>query len=150
MNHSRNLLYLLVIFFTGIVNINSQTICLQGLEDKINSECENCNQADLNIYLYKECTKVDSVIQKLTSSFEKSINNKYAKNKDLRFKRKMESLYFHTIKDIRKIKTNTIRGYSDLNTESAENDYFRYLFYIYWSYRIVDMITYYIDTVEEN
>ena len=143
--------YLLLLFFTGIANVYSQADCLKALEDKIGAGCFNCNQAKMNLYLNKECIKIDSVIQKLSVSFEKSLDKKYAKDRDMRSKKKMVSMYSHTVSDLKKIRSRTIKDYAAfLDSDSTENDYFGSLFYLYWSNRTAEMIAYYIDTIEEN
>ncbi|RWX03841.1 hypothetical protein [Flavobacterium cerinum] len=142
-------LILLLNLFCGN-NLFSQYNALEALENQINNECKNCNQGDLNVYLVEKCSKTDSLVNILADSLERSIERKFAKNKDANFKNKMNILLKHTVKDLISIRSNIVKEYSSLNEESAENEYFIYLLHLYWSNRITDMLHYYIDTVEKN
>ncbi|SHF34150.1 hypothetical protein SAMN05444377_1078 [Flavobacterium fontis] len=139
----KSLLTLGIFFIFSISKAQSDPLNI--LEQKIENECFNCNQSDLNNYLNAICNKREYSLDSICKEFDKKVST--IKN-DSAYKMKLVKLKNETLNDLKNIRKKNILNFLNLKETSSENDYNGYFLYIYWMDRGIELIKYYIRSID--
>lgn len=136
-----------VIIFFVVNGLSAQSDPLLSLEQLIEKNCFNCNQSNLNKYLISICEKRERSLDSICKEFDNQVSK--VRN-DSVYKLKLVTLKNETLTDILETRRKNIVNYLELKENSSENDFNGYFLYIYWTERALELIKYYMRSIDFN
>lgn len=137
--------YLLLVFLCYIfqVNVYAQKDFLK-LESEI-LKCDNCTMSEIYIASLNVCKRKDSIINLLEIKIYRNLEKATSKSdKDI-----YKKVINNALIDIKTLRRKSLQNHRNLEGNESNLEYSCNLLYIYWSNRIIDLLQYYQDYVDE-
>ena len=99
-------------------------------EDFISKNCIDCNQSQVNIFLYKKCSEADSLLLQTKRRIHNKITGHFNGSKTE--KQKMEETYNKSFDALIEARHLVFRNYDSL-TSPGDNGHYTQLFYWYYT-----------------
>jgi hypothetical protein len=136
-----------VCFFICVVLWHSSTTFAQcGLDDYeklINEHCPNCNQSEVNHFVYSNCSQVDSLLNKNILQFKNKVGKSTFTSKE---KKELNKIYSSTVKELLFSRKVVVSNMNKL-TKDGYNNYYYYLLYWFYTDKINTILLNYENTL---